>query len=159
MSMIEHIIDEIKEITQEEIDIIHSEIHKITERDREGIEGEEESKDCKHFDKVATLYSNWIEAIALNTRFDDVLEHLENHIQKHTPQTPEDRKRWRLSFINLFNILSKQTEHDIKEQCQIIYKKALEYQENFNDDGDYFENDYIESYKKLLVEVVAVHDA
>lgn len=116
-------------------------------------------KECEHFDKVATLYKNWIESIALNTRFDDVLEHLENHIQKHTPQTPEDRKRWRLSLINLFNILSKQTEEDINEQCKIIYEKALEYQENFNDDGDYYENDYIESYEKLMVEVASVPDA
>lgn len=40
MSMIEHIIDEIKEITQEEINIIHKEIHIITKRDNEGLKGE-----------------------------------------------------------------------------------------------------------------------
>lgn len=44
MSMISHIIKEIKGITQEEINIIHKEIHYITERDREGIEGEEKER-------------------------------------------------------------------------------------------------------------------
>lgn len=41
MSLVQHIIDEIKEITQEEINIIHKEIHYITERDKEGIDKEE----------------------------------------------------------------------------------------------------------------------
>ena len=41
MSLVQHIIDEIQELTQEEIDIVHREIDNITERDREGLEGEE----------------------------------------------------------------------------------------------------------------------
>lgn len=41
MSMVQHIIDEIYEITQEEINTIHLEIHRITNRDIEGIDGEE----------------------------------------------------------------------------------------------------------------------
>lgn len=44
MSLVQHIIDEIHEITQNEIDAIHVEIHRITERDIEGIESEAMTK-------------------------------------------------------------------------------------------------------------------
>jgi len=44
MGLVSHIIDEIHEITQEEINIVHTEIHKITDRDKEGLKGEVHNK-------------------------------------------------------------------------------------------------------------------